>query len=324
MHFEASIVSKIFAETRKYLFFRISIAARTMESFGVVVVGIGMAGQIRIRDLRNLPADKPNLQRLKLIGYVSRRKLDLDLLSLTLQEALNRSDVHVIIICTEAEAHEETIRKSLEAGKHVLVEYPIVMNVTVAKELYQMASSKGVVLHEENIGLLSLALLQLKKDLENKPPLQEAQLAHHVSLGRLSENMTKEKTPFIAHQSMVKAAIFLFENLTAVGGQFTEKDDCFEAIADLRTSEDKKVQMKLCLFKEKGIWKKEYFLKFNDGSVIDKLPPELVRKTRSGLGMFMEDLLHFSEKLLGVRDVHDTEELTIKTIDLIEKVHSYF
>ncbi|CAI9718494.1 biliverdin reductase A-like [Octopus vulgaris] len=295
-----------------------------MESFGVVVVGIGIAGQVRIRDLRNLPADKPNLQCLKLIGYVSRRQLDLDLLSLTLPEALNRSDVQVIIICTEAEAHEETIRKSLEAGKHVLVEYPIVMNVTAAKELYQMASSKGVVLHEENIGLLSLALLELKKDIDNKPPLQEVQLAHHVSLGRLSENMTKEKTPFIAHQSIIKAAIFLFGNLTSVGGQLTEKDDCFEAIADLRTSEDKKVQVKLFLFKEKGIWKKEYFLKFKDGSVIDKLPPELVRKTRSGLGMFMEDLLHFSEKLLGVRDVHDTEELTIKTIDLIEKIHSYF
>ncbi|MGH0127884.1 UNVERIFIED_CONTAM: hypothetical protein FKN15_052286 [Acipenser sinensis] len=61
---------------------------------------------------------------------------------ITLEEALNREDIQAAIICTENVSHEEYIRKFLDAGKHVCVEYPMSLSVAVARELWELADKK--------------------------------------------------------------------------------------------------------------------------------------------------------------------------------------
>jgi len=56
--------------------------------------------------------------------------------------------VDAVYIASPHNSHYEYIRKSLEEGKHVLCEKPMVLRASQAEELYQLAREKGLVLLE--------------------------------------------------------------------------------------------------------------------------------------------------------------------------------
>lgn len=58
--------------------------------------------------------------------------------------------VDAVYIATPHLSHYEYIKQSLERGKHVLCETPMVLNMDEAKEMYQLAESKGLILMEAN------------------------------------------------------------------------------------------------------------------------------------------------------------------------------
>lgn len=58
--------------------------------------------------------------------------------------------VDAVYIATPHLSHYDYIKKSLELGKHVLCETPMVLNCEEAKEVYQLAESKGLILMEAN------------------------------------------------------------------------------------------------------------------------------------------------------------------------------
>lgn len=58
--------------------------------------------------------------------------------------------VDAVYIAAPHLSHYEIIIKSLDAGKHVLCETPMVLNGEEAKELYQYAEKKGLILMEAN------------------------------------------------------------------------------------------------------------------------------------------------------------------------------
>lgn len=58
--------------------------------------------------------------------------------------------VDAIYIATPHLSHYDYIKKALEKGKHVLCETPMVLNSDEAKEVYQLAESKGLILMEAN------------------------------------------------------------------------------------------------------------------------------------------------------------------------------
>jgi len=58
--------------------------------------------------------------------------------------------VDAIYIATPHLTHYELIKQSIEAGKHVLVETPMVLNGKQAKELFELAEMNGVILMEAN------------------------------------------------------------------------------------------------------------------------------------------------------------------------------
>lgn len=58
------------------------------------------------------------------------------------------SKVDAVYIASPHLTHYEYVKKSLLANKHVLCEKPMVLSATDAKELYELASSKGLVLME--------------------------------------------------------------------------------------------------------------------------------------------------------------------------------
>lgn len=67
-------------------------------------------------------------------------------------ESLNElyNEVDAVYIATPHLTHYDLIKQSIEAGKHVLVETPMVLNGEQAKECFELAEQKGVILMEAN------------------------------------------------------------------------------------------------------------------------------------------------------------------------------
>jgi 2-hydroxy-4-carboxymuconate semialdehyde hemiacetal dehydrogenase len=62
------------------------------------------------------------------------------------EDALADPDVDVVIIAGPSETHAEMALKSLEAGKHTLVEIPIAMNLADSERVVATAKEKGLTL----------------------------------------------------------------------------------------------------------------------------------------------------------------------------------
>jgi predicted dehydrogenase len=63
----------------------------------------------------------------------------------SIDDILNLSEVQAVSISTPPFLHYEMAKRTLEAGKHLLLEKPVTLNVNEAKELYQLAGKKGVI-----------------------------------------------------------------------------------------------------------------------------------------------------------------------------------
>ncbi|XP_052810167.1 biliverdin reductase A-like [Mya arenaria] len=278
------------------------------DVLGVVVIGVGIAGRVRIRDLGDtaFPERKWNL-----IGYVSRRTLEIaDAHQITEEEALTRPDVDVIVLCTEPHAHESVIRRALEHGKHVLVEFPVATSARVTEELYTLAEQKGLILHEENIALLTPSFRFLNERLQAiELPITSAEIHFTGSYNGWTEDFEKSGGPFCANVSLLQTIYVLLGNcsLTATGGQLQVNDDGFLATAKLSCEKCKDITITIKRTREKSARSKEIKFVIADGTVVkdtpDKPPPtppssQAPRKP----GLFMEDWLKF---VAAVRETGD-------------------
>ncbi len=70
------------------------------------------------------------------------------------QQLVELSHVDLVIVSTVNSQHGPIARAALDAGKHVVVEYPLCLNPTEAEELIALAQSRGKLLHVEHIELL--------------------------------------------------------------------------------------------------------------------------------------------------------------------------
>lgn len=64
----------------------------------------------------------------------------------TLEAALAREEIDLVVICSPSEAHAGQAEAALRAGKHVLVEIPLAMNYADAERLARLARETGKVL----------------------------------------------------------------------------------------------------------------------------------------------------------------------------------
>ncbi|XP_028831111.1 biliverdin reductase A [Denticeps clupeoides] len=258
--------------------------------FGVVVVGLGMAGAVRIRDLQT-PLASSAAENLSLKGFVSRRSMEdqQGVKQISLDEAVSRDDIKVAMICTENSSHEEHIRRFLEAGKHVCVEYPMTLSYKAAVELCNLAQQKGLVLHEEHIELLTVDFKQLKRDISGKR-LEEGTL--HFTGGPM-----KPDFGFLAFSGIARLTwlVDLFGELTVTAASVVEeKENKYTKMTVQLLTKDQK---SLTWIEERGpglARVKRINFRFDSCSMT-----ELPAAPREAVGLFMQDLVFFAQKLLG-------------------------
>jgi len=61
-------------------------------------------------------------------------------------DVLAREDIQAVVVATPAETHYAIVREALEAGKHVYVEKPLVLDEAQGRELIRLAADKGLTL----------------------------------------------------------------------------------------------------------------------------------------------------------------------------------
>ncbi|XP_062985388.1 biliverdin reductase A [Elgaria multicarinata webbii] len=259
--------------------------------FGTVVIGIGIAGSVRIRDLLN-PLPSSPAEHLKLLGFVSRRSLGdvQEVKQISLQEALDNKEVQVAIISTDNQNHSESVRMFLEAGKNVLVEYPMALSAKVAHELWEMAEQKGKILHVEHIELLTEEYKQLKKEVAGKE-LVKGTL--HFTGGPLDE----ERSGFPAFSGIARLSwlVDLFGDLTVTSATREEQKEknYSRMTAHFQTANNRP----LTWIEERapGLKRNKTINFCFKSGCLESLP----EAPRSAVGLFMQDLILFAKKLLG-------------------------
>uniref|UniRef100_A0A3B3ZNY8 Uncharacterized protein n=1 Tax=Periophthalmus magnuspinnatus TaxID=409849 RepID=A0A3B3ZNY8_9GOBI len=259
--------------------------------FGAVVVGLGVAGSVRIRDML-APLPGSAAEKLTIKGFISRRSMgpQQGVEQVSVSDALNRDDISVAFVCTENEAHEETVRQFLEAGKHVCVEYPMTLNYKAAVELWDLAEKNGVILQEEHIELFTADYKWLKEKVEGQR-LQEGAL--HFTGGSL-----KPRFGFLAFSGIARLTwlVELFGWLSVNKATIEEdpNNNYSKMTAHLLTKDNRS----LTWIEERGPGlprAKNINFKF-DSFTLTELPPPA---SRGAVGLFMQDLVLFGAKLAG-------------------------
>ncbi|XP_007250759.3 biliverdin reductase A [Astyanax mexicanus] len=257
---------------------------------GSVVVGLGIAGGVRIRDLL-APLPSSAAEKFTVKGFVSRRTMEdqQGVQQIPLEEALSRDDINVAFVCTENTSHEEHIRQFLEAGKHVCVEYPMTTNYSSAAALWELAQQKGLVLHEEHIELFTPDFKQLKKDIAGKQ-LEEGRL--HFTGGPLKPGFG---FPAFSGISRLTWLVDLFGELSVKAATLEEDED--RKYSKMTAHFLTKDQKPLSWIEERGPGMgrtKRINLRF-DSCTLTELPAG----QREAVGLFMQDMVLFGRKLQG-------------------------
>jgi len=134
----------------------------------IAVVGYGSAGRSRVRAIAATEG-------VVLRGIVSRRgAAALDSAAdpasipqtLAWDAVLRDLSIDAVAMCTENVDHAARVREALDAGKHVLCEYPIALSAAEGRALLAHAERAGRVLHEGHIELLADPHVALSAELE--------------------------------------------------------------------------------------------------------------------------------------------------------------
>jgi predicted dehydrogenase len=117
------------------------------RSIGIAVVGTGFGEKIHIPGFQAHPRTQlvavyhRDLDKAKAIASTHNIPHACD----RLEDALALPDVAAVSISTPPFLHYEMAKTVLQAGKHLLLEKPMTLSAVEARELYQLATAKGVV-----------------------------------------------------------------------------------------------------------------------------------------------------------------------------------
>lgn len=188
------------------------------------VVGAGRAGRARMRAI-GARSD------LELAGVVSSQR---DVGTHRLEDLLAKNEVDGVLVCTVNAVHAGQVRLALEAGKHVLCEYPLALSHGEAVELFDLARARGRVLHVEHIELLSGSQLALRRSVQSLGrPIDGVYRTEANSEGWIAD-MRVAGFPSFSGISRLSRLVDLFGPAGVGDASFEETEDEQRLVADLR------------------------------------------------------------------------------------------
>lgn len=141
-------------------------SVRVNRPVKVGLVGTGYAAKLRAETLQK----DDRAQLLAIVGHSPEKTAEF---SQTYQaqsvnsweQILERDDIDLVVICNINSMHGAIARAALQNNKHVVVEYPLSLDVAEAEELIALAQTQNKLLHVEHIELLGGLHQALKQNL---------------------------------------------------------------------------------------------------------------------------------------------------------------
>ncbi|MGM3308561.1 Gfo/Idh/MocA family protein [Anabaena sp. WFMT] len=132
-----------------------SDAHLTNRTMRVGLVGTGYAAKLRATALQ----EDPRSHLVAISGHTTGKTAAFAqeyqaLVINSWQQLVEREDLDLVVISTINRDHGKIVRAALSSGKHVIVEYPLSVDVKEAEELIALAKAKNKLLHVEHIELL--------------------------------------------------------------------------------------------------------------------------------------------------------------------------
>ncbi len=125
------------------------------------IVGVGIAGRARARAMQARGDALVAVHRGRFAADAGVPELD------TLEALLDRVDA--VVVASPSEVHARHVRAALDAGCHVVCEYPLCRTAQEATSLFDHARTVGRVLHVEHIERLSATTRALAAQVEGRP-----------------------------------------------------------------------------------------------------------------------------------------------------------
>jgi len=199
-----------------------------MKSKRVAVLGAGAWGKNHVRTFDRLAGDAglymvidPNQKVLDNL----KRDYPRTRFTTRLEDVVEDPDVDAVVVASPVPTHGEMTRRMLEAGKHVLVEKPMVRSHKEALELVELAEEKNLRLMVGHLLLYHPATSYLKQMVESNE-LGEIYYAysHRLNLGKVRPD-ENAMWSFAPHDLSV--ILYLFDEspvmVSATGASFLQK-----------------------------------------------------------------------------------------------------
>lgn len=136
----------------------------------VVVVGLGCWGPNLLRTFNSLDAligafdlDDKKLEKFSKDHTYKHVFFDTDW-----TKCLGKSDVSGIVVATPPDTHYNIAMKAIEAGKHVFIEKPMVLDIKQAEEILNFAKKQNKIIMVGHIFLYSPEIIKLKEIINSK------------------------------------------------------------------------------------------------------------------------------------------------------------
>ena len=101
-----------------------------------------------------------------------------------LDDILNDPQVKLVVVCTHQDSHFEYAKRALEAGKNVLVEKPFTPTLAEAKQLFELAKSKGLTVTPYQNRRFDSCFLTMKKAIESGKLGEIVEIESHFDMYR--------------------------------------------------------------------------------------------------------------------------------------------
>lgn len=185
-------------------------------------MGLGRAGQARVRAIEAR-------ETVELAGTAGRRA---ERGTTSLGALCADATVDGVIVCSENAHHYPAAKQCLEAGKHVIVEFPLAASAAEARALYALAAAQGRVLHCELIGQLTARHRATRRYVASV----EVERLHTAFTARLYRWVADEAAAGRVGQlaiARLHAFTDWFGPLTLVGAEYARDDDGYRLSVEL-------------------------------------------------------------------------------------------
>lgn len=161
------------------------------KPMGVAVIGCGYWGMNYVRIFNELTESRvvavceQSPDRLKEVA----RRFPNVYLTTQVDDVISQPDVQGVVVCTEATSHFNVTRRSLLAGKHVLVEKPLTTTSTHAEKLIELAESHSATLMVGHTFIFNAGVRKVKEYVQHETGRVYYLYARRTNLGPIRRDV---------------------------------------------------------------------------------------------------------------------------------------